>query len=235
MEPAGQADDLIDRLLGDPPEVHLMVAGDDTHLGVWQTERECYQLLATAAGPGARTLETGSGISTVLFAALGAEHRCITPLPEEVERLRGYCAERGIDTGLVHFEIGPSEVVLPRLCEAGQQLDVLFIDGNHGFPAPAIDAFYGGSMLVDGGLLVIDDVHLPAVIQLREFLDADPRFTNGPCTPKWASYRRVGSGSLVQDWWQQPFWNPGPRRSLARRVAGRLRADARRVAGRLRR
>jgi hypothetical protein len=228
-----RADDLIDRLLADPPGVHLMVAGDETHLGVWQTERECYQLLAAGAGPGTRTLETGSGISTVLFAALGTQHCCITPLGEEVDRLLDYCRSRDIDTAEVRFEIGPSEAVLPRLADAGTPLDVVFIDGNHGFPTPAIDVFYGAGQLVEGGLLVLDDVHLPAVAELRRFLDLDPRFANGPCTPKWASYRRAGSGSLVQDWWEQPFWKGRPA-PLPRRVLGRLKADARRVAGRLR-
>lgn len=225
---AASIESLIDQVLADPPDVHLMVDGDDSHLGVWSTERECYRLLLESSGPSSRTLETGSGISTVLFAACRTDHTCITPSDDEAARILGYCADRDIDTGTLRFKIGPSESVLPGL-PADRELDIVFIDGNHGYPTPAIDCFYAGSLLRDGGLLVLDDVHLPAVAQLRAFLDSDPRWTNGEHTEKWVSYRRQGSGSLVQDWWQQPFWKPLPVARPRQRLAGKAKSFARRL------
>src|SRR4051794_28957762 len=132
---APSAVDLVDRLLREPPAVHAMDLSDDPAIGVWSTARDCYLLLAENAGPGMQTLETGSGLSTILLAALGARHTCVTPARSEVERIIAYCEQHDIDTANVTFEIGCSDDVLPAL-PADQQFDVVLIDGNHGFPTP---------------------------------------------------------------------------------------------------
>ena len=64
---------MVERLLADPPRVHeeLNAPAD---LGVWLTERECYEFIADRVRAGARTLETGLGVSTALFLALGADN-----------------------------------------------------------------------------------------------------------------------------------------------------------------
>jgi hypothetical protein len=112
--------------------------------------------------------------------------------------------------------------VLPGL--PGEQLfDVVFIDGNHGFPAPVIDWYYAGSRLRLGGLLVIDDVTLPAVSHLCAFLDRDPRWAVDQRTKKWIAYRRVTAGGLRQDWYEQPFYRAPRRRTLGVAPARALR------------
>ena len=45
----------------------------------------------------------------------GAEHTCIVPNQPEVDRIRAYCEERGIDTSRLTFHVQPSERVLPGL------------------------------------------------------------------------------------------------------------------------
>jgi predicted O-methyltransferase YrrM len=199
----------VDRLLADPPAVHAMAEDADAAIGLWSTARDCYLLLAEHAGPSSRSLETGAGLSTVLLAALGARHTCVTPSAEEAARLVAFCGDRGIDTSSVTFRIGASDDVLPGLTGEGP-LDLVFIDGGHGFPTPMIDWYYAGGRLRMGGLLVLDDIALPAVAQLRAFLDADPRFVTDRCTPKWASYRRRDNGSLREDWFEQPFFTATP-------------------------
>jgi predicted O-methyltransferase YrrM len=209
---------IIDRLLSDPPRVHAMDFSAAPVIGVWSTDRDCYELLAEWTHPGSRTLETGSGLSTVLFAALGAIHTCVTPSPEEAERILEYCAGHAIDTARLHFALDRSDAVLPALTE---QIDVVLIDGNHGHPAPTLDWYYGGGLLVDGGLLVLDDTQLPAVAQVVRFLDGDPRWALVQRSAKWAAWRRIGTGPLVQDWYEQP-WFQAPR-PLHERVVGKVR------------
>jgi predicted O-methyltransferase YrrM len=224
-EPAG----LVDRVLADPPAVHAMSA-DDGEVGIWSTDRDCYLLLAASVQPGAHTLETGSGISTVLFAGLGAQHVCVTPARAEADRISGYCAVHGIPTDNVRFEIGCSDEVLPKL--ESRPLDLVLIDGNHGFPTPMIDWYYAGSSLRRGGTLMIDDVSLPAVAHLCGFLDRDPRFAVVQRTAKWCAYQRTGAGDLRQDWFEQPFYasNPLPGvGELARRAMRRVRRLTRTV------
>jgi hypothetical protein len=213
----------VDTLLADPPAVHAMQAGDDPEIGLWSTDRDCYLLLAEHARPNSQTLETGSGLSTVLFAAIGVEHTCVTPAQSEADRIVTYCATHEIDTGGVTFAIGPSDEVLPRL--APEPLDIVLIDGGHGFPTPMLDWYYAGSRLRAGGILVIDDIVLPAVAQLCAFLDCDPRFAREQRTSKWVVYRRVGDGDLRQDWFEQPSYHPTPRgvRTVPARAVGKIR------------
>jgi hypothetical protein len=208
VSPTGSA--LVDRLLADPPAVHAMDFSDDPKIGVWSTDRDCYLLLADHVGPSSCTLETGSGLSTVVLAALGARHTCVTPAQEEADRLLAYCADRDINAASLTFEIGCSDEVLPRLPPA--PLDLVLVDGNHGFPTPMLDWYYAGSRLRQGGLLVIDDTPLPAVAHLCAFIDRDPRWITDRRTEKWTAYRRVGGGDLRQDWFDQPFYTaPAPR------------------------
>jgi hypothetical protein len=55
---------VLERLLADPPRVHAELHAPP-ELGVWLTERECYELIAARCPPGSRTLETGLGLSIV--------------------------------------------------------------------------------------------------------------------------------------------------------------------------
>jgi predicted O-methyltransferase YrrM len=200
----------IDVLLANPPALHAMAEGDDPELGIWSTDRDCYLLLTEVAGPGTRTLETGSGLSTIVLAAAGAVHTCVTPARAEADRILAYCAEHGIDTGTVAFEIGGSDDVLPRLIHE-PPLDLVLIDGNHGFPTPMIDWYFAGSRLRRDGTIVIDDIALPAVAHLCAFIDRDPRFAAHRRTEKWAAYRKLTDDNLRQDWFEQCFYaSPSP-------------------------
>lgn len=195
---------LLDRVLSDSPQVHPGAEGPQGE--VWSTDRSCYELLARECPPGTRTLETGLGVSTALFAGWGCAHTCVVPFPDEVERLQAYCVERGIATDQVQFEVAPSDEALPRL--AREELDVVLIDGNHGFPAPVIDWYYGATRLRDGGLVVFDDLQLPHVSQtVIPFLEADSRWSLVQREWKWAAYRRVGTWQPGEEWFNQRFFD----------------------------
>jgi predicted O-methyltransferase YrrM len=217
---------LVERLLADPPRVHDELNAPPD-LGVWLTERSCYELIAARCPPGARTLETGLGLSTVLFLLLGADHTCVVPSATQVEALRAYCRDRDIPTGHLRVELGPSHEVLPRL--GNDDLDVVLLDGSHGFPAPMIDWFYGAARLRRGGVVVLDDRALPAVAATVEYLDADPRWESVGRTAKWVAYERLTVEPLAEDWYQQPFYTaargPGQavRRALRSLARGRRR------------
>jgi hypothetical protein len=149
------------------------------------------------------TLETGCGFSTVVFAARGDRHRCITPAENEADAVRAYCDERGIDTGNLGFEIQQSEVALPAL-EPGS-LDLVLIDGSHAFPTVFMDWYYAARHLNIGGALVVDDVHLWTGKILRDFLVAEPEWD---LVHEWvgrtAAFRRTGKAPY-RDWYEQKF------------------------------
>jgi Methyltransferase domain len=196
---------LIAQVFADPPRVHAVWGAEG---GVYSTADDCYAYLAQHVEPGSRTLETGCGVSTALFTLWGAEHTCVVPNDHEEEVFRAWAAERDVDLGRVRFEIGLSDRVLPAL--EPTELDVVFVDGGHGFPASIIDWYYAAGRLRDGGVVVLDDIQLASVrLGLFEFLDADPRWEPVAKTWKWAAVARRGSGPLAEDWDAQPFLN-GP-------------------------
>jgi predicted O-methyltransferase YrrM len=196
----GARQDDIDAVLADPPQVHW-----GAPRGVWNTDRSCYEFIASALPEdgSAATLETGCGISTVLLAQWAARHVAVVPKPAEVDACRAYLEARGLAEA-VSFEVGWSDEVLPRL--SGPPLDLVLVDGGHGFPAPILDWYYAAARLKEGGVVVLDDLQLPQVkLGLLEFLDADPRWERAESTDKWAAYRRLSAGPLREEWRDQAF------------------------------
>lgn len=122
--------------------------------------------------PSSATLETGAGISTLVFAAAGAEHDVITPAANEFERIRVEAARREIDLTRVRFHARPSHEVLSEL--APRELDVALIDGAHSFPYPVLDWWFIAPRLGVGGRLLIDDAFVPPVAILLDHLRRDP-------------------------------------------------------------
>jgi predicted O-methyltransferase YrrM len=218
--------ELVDRIVADPPLVHGVwdETGALTGVDVLQTDITCYRLIAEFCRPGMRTLETGLGVSTALFATIGTDHTCVTFLQDEVDRLLAWCSTHQVDGHRVVFRVGDSAAVLPAL--QLDDLDLVLIDGGHGFPLPVLDWYHGASALRQGGLLVVDDLPLPAVGMLAQFLDLDPRWVLVDRTHKWAAYHRDVVAPLAEDWWQQPFL-VGP---VVLNAARPSRGDARRVA-----
>ena len=210
----------IESVLADPPNVHASAPR-----GVWETDASAYRFMAEHCEPGSRTLETGLGISTLLFGLWETSHTCVVGDQGEVDRLVGHAEARGIDLAKVRFEVGRSDTVLPAL--EGTPLDLVLVDGSHAFPLAIIDWYYAAGRLRAGGVVVLDDVQLTQVsLGLRRFLSRDPRWTAVAGTGKWGAYRRETDHSLSEEWLDQEFIDRkfGPKRSVraARAFAKRL-------------
>jgi len=139
--------------------------------------------------------------------------------------LQQWCDRKGVPTDRLTLLAESSADVLPTLTEP---LDLVLIDGCHGFPLPVLDWYYGSRLLRSGGLLVVDDLHLPAVEVLRDFLDADPRWRRVATGRAWAAWERAGSGDLGEEWTDQAFWRAPASLGIGRRAV----AKARRLLGR---
>jgi Methyltransferase domain len=184
--------------LAAPPQIHPDGPG-----GVWRTDDSCYEFIAQHVTRQSVTLETGIGLSTAEFAILGCTHSAVFLDPREGEVFTGWASEHGIDLHRVRLIPDGSERVLPVLDVP--PLDLVFIDGQHGYPMPQLDFMYACSHLKRGGVLVIDDTQLWAPRQLQAYLDADTRWAPLERTDKWAAYRRLSEGSLVENEGNQPF------------------------------
>jgi predicted O-methyltransferase YrrM len=155
---SAETPNIVDRLVSERPAFHSM-NGDDR---IWHAQPGTLMMISRHVRKGARTLETGCGASTVVFAAAGARHTAISPSSEEHERIRRYCSETGIDDSKLSFIDGSSDRALPSL-RPDDRLDVAFIDGAHSFPFPILDWHYVSRRLRTGGILIMDDINIPAV------------------------------------------------------------------------
>lgn len=194
----------------------------------WALGREALKLIVDLVQRGDRTLETGTGYSTVVFGALGAQHTAISPFAFEHDRVRSWCESHDIDLSAVMFIAAASQDVLPTLDPS--PLDLVLIDGDHAFPTPFIDFYYAGGRLVPGGRLVVDDTHLRTGRVLEDFLFADTaRWRLHSKLPTTTVFERV-EGDLIprggweaQPWGAKPLPIPGGRLSRHRKRIGRIR------------
>jgi len=136
----------------------------------WGLAWEALGWLEENVRPGMQTLETGAGASTLVFAAAGAEHRAVTPDPGEERKIREACAARGIDDARVTFHIGRSQDVLPAL--ELPPLDLVLVDGAHGFPYPILDWWHLTPRLREGGRMLLDDAYLSPVAAIVDYVRA---------------------------------------------------------------
>jgi hypothetical protein len=177
------------------------------HEGVarsWAVSDDMLRLLDRYVGPDSRTLETGAGVTTVLFAMKGAQHTCIVPFAQEVETIKAYCASKHIPLGRTEFVVDKSETVLPTA--KLQPLDLVLIDGAHGFPVPLIDWYFTADHLKVGGHLILDDTHLWSVNILKQFLQDEPEWRLvQDMRPRNAVFEKVQAGPASKNECGQVF------------------------------
>jgi predicted O-methyltransferase YrrM len=187
-------EDVVDR----PPVVH-------GGLSTWGISLRLARFLDAQLTPQSITLETGAGLSTILFLRRGvARHISIAPYEPEFTAIRTYCAKVGIDTSALEVVCAGSQRYLPTATLP--PLDLVLIDGSHAFPAPFLDWFYTCEALKVGGLMVVDDLPLVTGAILADFLSADERWDEVLRDDRFAVYRkRVHPIADERDWMAQAY------------------------------
>jgi predicted O-methyltransferase YrrM len=191
--------------------------------------------LADAVHESSRTLETGAGCSTLVFAIRKAEHIAVTPSQSEITLISQYASQHGIPLDTVRFVRESSDRFLPR-CEA-TGFDLVLLDGKHAFPWPIVDWFYTAERLRQGGVMVIDDAQMRSVAILAEFMRVDPGWQlMQDFGGRTLAFRKIRDSIQDVAWHMQPFIvaqplgaavRPNLLRRLARRVSRRLAAARR--------
>jgi predicted O-methyltransferase YrrM len=189
-------------LISNPPRLHQ--EGERGQLECWGLHPAALRSLSRRLQPGWRTLETGAGVSTILFAVMQTDHTCVVPSSEEVTRIKAFCAAREVSTARVTFVEERSEEALPRLSPG--PLDLVLIDGSHSFPTVFIDWYYTASRLREGGWLLIDDTNLWTGRVLRDFLDAEEDWALVEEVPfRTATFQKRSNVQGVRNWVFQPY------------------------------
>jgi predicted O-methyltransferase YrrM len=152
-------------------------------------------------------IETGAGISTLLFCCL-APGRVTSVSPNTHglwERILAEAKKREIDTSPLRALRDRSDLALPSLALSGESVDAAFIDGDHGWPSVFVDFCYMNMMLREDGLLFLDDVQLHSVRQLVLMLRHQPGFHLKGTAGKMAIVRKTTSDRFLPAAREQPF------------------------------
>jgi predicted O-methyltransferase YrrM len=160
--------EVVERLVAERPAFHSLEGEEQ----VWHASPATLGFIGATVEDGARTVETGAGASTVVFAAAGARHTAISPESYEHRLISRYCESLGVPTDRLEFVTAFAEEVLPSRSSQGA-LDFAFIDGKHSFPHPILDWHYLGRRLRVGGTMLLDDVAALAVQMLFRVMLAD--------------------------------------------------------------
>ncbi len=190
----------IQNLIANPPKFHIQ---NEQATSSWKLADEELLFLDKTITEGMKTIETGAGISTVVFAMKGAEHTCIVPDEKLVDRIKSFCAESNISYANINFIINSSESALPQIGDKNFQLAL--IDGRHGFPTPFIDWFYIANILNIGGILIIDDLHIWTCELLMQFLLSEKDWKLLEETLSAAIFIKQGDRTQYKEYGEQPF------------------------------
>ncbi|MGF1461645.1 MAG: O-methyltransferase [Maricaulaceae bacterium] len=212
-------------VLGAPLDKAKLHAGG---AAAWDSQAATLALIAETVQPGMATFETGAGQSTLAFARAGARHQCVTPSGEEIARVRAAMDDAGLEAASVAFHEGFSQDVLPHLTL--DPLDVVLVDGGHGFPIPAVDWLFLAPHLKVGGLLILDDVDLWTGAMIVDVLKAEPGWRHQTTLRGRTAVFELTAPFVPREWTNQPyvrrrsFW-PQLRRKATNALGLAMRGD----------
>jgi Methyltransferase domain len=151
------------------------------------------------------TAETGCGLSTVLLSTVAEHHTCFTiAAGNSLERAQN---APYLQRDRVNFVIGPSQVTVPHHSFT-RPLDLVFIDGPHGFPFAHLEYYFFYQRVRKGGLLVVDDIHIPTTRQMYDVLRDDRMWIHIEDVLTTAFFRRSEAplfDPYGDGWWLQQF------------------------------
>jgi SAM-dependent methyltransferase/predicted O-methyltransferase YrrM len=223
--------DTVEQLIAQRPHFHAWPNGEPAN---WAVAPDVLRYISQKLVPGMRTLETGAGQTTVVFAMAGTRHTCITPDRDQAARIRAYCAAHGIEDS-VTFVHESSDVALAAGGRIPETLDFVLIDGAHRFPFPILDWHYTERRLGIGGIVAVDDYPMPSVKILYDFLMGEDEWELIQRFERTAFFRRTRETVNTLDWLDQKINETARRTFMKKQGRAFMNRKDRRLLHRLRR
>ena len=156
------------------------------------------------------SVETGCGKSTIFLSRISTTHKvfCFDDRNEGDASSVAYfmnCPATRRET--IETVFGPTQLTLPTYKDH-VPYDLVLIDGPHAFPFPELEYYFFYAHLKSDGLLVIDDIHIPTVGRLADFISEDRMFEKIEFIGSTAVFRRTDApvfDPLGDGWWSQDF------------------------------
>jgi hypothetical protein len=120
------------------------------------------------------SIETGSGASTLLLSHVSGDHT-VFAVDGGTGSIRSIENSPLLRPDVVTFIEGPTQRTLPPY-QFSHRLQLALIDGPHAYPFPDLEYYFIYPHLDPGALLIVDDIHIPTITNLFEFLNADEMF-----------------------------------------------------------
>jgi hypothetical protein len=156
-------------------------------------------------GPFQFSAETGCGGSTIVLSHLSKQHSAfaIEGADRTITGLRQHSDFRP-DT--VVFIEGESKRTLP-LHAFENRLDLALLDGPHAYPLPQLEFAYLFPQVREGGWLALDDVQIPSVYELFQFMRRESSMVLEEVAVRTAFFRKIGDSDFGPDGWQHQGMN----------------------------
>lgn len=119
------------------------------------------------------SIETGTGKSTVLFSHISKNHKVFSVNS-------GDCITVVMNSPLLNKETveiieGPTQLTLPKY-NFQNKFQLALLDGPHAYPFPDLEYYYIYPHLETDALLIIDNINIPTINNLFNFLKEDEMF-----------------------------------------------------------
>jgi hypothetical protein len=156
------------------------------------------------------SIETGSGASTLLLSHLSSDHT-VFALDFGTGSIRSIERSPLLRRQVVTFVEGPTQQTLPRH-EFKNRLQLALLDGPHGYPFPDLEYYFIYPHLDPGALLIVDDIHIPTITNLFDFLSEDAMFALQEIVENTAFFRRTDAPTFspIGDGWETQRYNQRP-------------------------
>jgi hypothetical protein len=174
--------------------------------------RQCLRAIVRIAGGRKihHSAETGSGKTTLLFSHMSQDHKVFS-----LDHLHGSvnnsisCVKGSqlFHAANVEWIEGPTQRTLPKY-EFHHKLQLALIDGPHGYPFPDLEYYYLYPHLDEGALLIVDDINIPTIGHLFDFLKEEEMFRLLEVVDKTAFFERTAAplfDPYCDGWWEQKY------------------------------
>lgn len=154
------------------------------------------------------SVETGAGKSTLFFSQISGHH---TVFALDVGNSLTTVKESDLlRAEYVEFIEGPTQLTIPTHIFT-EKLQVVLIDGPHGYPFPDLEYYYLYQHIAQGGLLIIDDINIPSIKRMAEIIKSDDMFDCIDLVGKTMFFQRTSAplfDPLADGWWEQGYNKP---------------------------
>jgi hypothetical protein len=162
-------------------------------------------IVRLTGGHVARSIETGAGKTTLLLSHIANRHTVFAiDMGDSVKRTM---QSELLNREHLEFVDGPTQRTLFEY-DFSEPLDFVLIDGPHGYPFPEMEYWVVYRHIRQGGLLVVDDIHIPTINSMFRFLKEEPMFELVEVVGTTAFFRRTTAPTFdpyCDGWYLQPY------------------------------